>query len=300
VARAWLPPKQGGKGRFPRPSVAAGLQNFLPGVHPVRNLVRSSLELSPEGSQIACRDQQEWKPHPDTAMNKVSLDPLEAMAFEKSTSVSQVAVSGNDPEAARSRLPAVAPFTSSVDSERERDAQLMGKIAAGEEAALAELYRQFAPILLGLALKMTGDKKEAEEILQEGFIDIWRKAAAYNSSLGSAFAWTVTVVRNKAIDRLRCRRRGQQFVERVTVEFSHSTEIAELSVETPVWSERRGIVLAALAQISEEQREALELTLFSGLTHEEIARQLGKPVGTVKAWIRCGLIFLRNLVKQAQ
>ena len=161
-------------------------------------------------------------------MNKVSLNPLEAMAFEKSTSFSQVSVSGQDLEAVRSRLPAVAHFTSSVDSERERDAQLMGKIAAGEEAALAELYGQFAPILLGLALKMTGDKKEAEEVLQQGFIDIWRKAAAYNPSLGSAFAWTITVERNKAIDRLRCRRRDEQFVERVTMDFSHSTEIHAL------------------------------------------------------------------------
>jgi RNA polymerase sigma-70 factor, ECF subfamily len=240
------------------------------------------------------------KPHPDTAMNKVSLNPLEAMAVEKSISVPQMAVSGQDLEAERSRLRAIAPFTNSADSERERDAQLMGKIAAGEEAALAELYGLFAPILLGLALKMTGDKKEAEEVLQEGFIDIWRKAAAYNPSLGSAFAWTVTVVRNKAIDRLRCRRRGEQFVEPVTVEFSHSTGIVESSVETPRWSERRRILLAALAQVPEEQRQALELALFGGFTHEEIAGQLRKPVGTVKACIRCGLIFLRNLVKQAQ
>ena len=232
-------------------------------------------------------------------MSSVSLSPLEEMASKKSIPVSRVAVSGQDLEAERSRLPAIAPFAGSVDSEAERDAQLIGKIAAGEEAALAELYRQFAPMLLGLALKMTGDRNEAEDVLQEGFIYIWRKAAAYKPWLGSAFAWTVRIVRNKAIDRLRSRRREEQFVERAKVEFSHFPEVDELPSEAPIWGERRAIVRGALARISEEQRRTLELAFFSGLTHEEIARRLGTPLGTVKARIRRGLIRLRNLIKQA-
>ena len=188
----------------------------------------------------------------------------------------------------------ITPFN---NPERQRAVGLIERMAAGDEAALAAFYQDFAPTLYGLALKMMKDEKEAEDVLQEGFIYIWRKAAAYNPQLNSPFGWAVMIVRNKAIDRIRSRRRVERIVERVTAEFSHFADADERSVDEPVFSEQRTIVRAGLAHIPEEQRQAIELAFFSGLTHEEIAAHLATPLGTIKARIRRGLIRMRDLVK---
>ena len=188
----------------------------------------------------------------------------------------------------------ITPFN---NPERQRAVGLIERMAAGDEAALAAFYQDFAPTLYGLALKMMKDEKEAEDVLQEGFIYIWRKAAAYNPQLNSPFGWAVMIVRNKAIDRIRSRRRVERIVERVTVEFSHFADADERSADEPVFSEQRAIVRAGLAHIPEEQRQAIELAFFSGLTHEEIAAHLATPLGTIKARIRRGLIRMRDLVK---
>ena len=150
---------------------------------------------------------------------------------------------------------------------------------------------------LMVVLKMIKDEKEAEDVLQEGFIYIWRKAAAYNPQLNSPFGWAVMILRNKAIDRIRSRRRVERIIERVTVEFSHFADADERSADEPVFGEQRAIVRAGLAHIPEEQRQAIELAFFSGLTHEEIAAHLALPLGTIKARIRRGLIRMRDLVK---
>jgi RNA polymerase sigma-70 factor, ECF subfamily len=191
-------------------------------------------------------------------------------------------------------------FSDPLDPVRQRGVELIRQIAAGEEAALADLYELFAPMLFGLALRMMKDRKEAEDVLQEGFLYIWRKAVAYKPELSGPFSWTVRIVRNKAIDHLRSLRREQRFFERATVDFGHFSDVDERSAEEPVFGEQRAIVRAALAQIPAEQRQAIELAFFDGLTHEEIAAQLDTPLGTIKARIRRGLIRLRNSIIEAQ
>ena len=191
-------------------------------------------------------------------------------------------------------------MTSSSDTERQRAVELIERMAAGDEAALADFYQRFAPTLYGLATKMLDDEKEAEDVLQEGFIYLWRKAAAYNPQLGSPFSWAVMIVRHKAIDRIRSRRRAERIVDRAMAEFSHFAETDERSADEPVFSEQRAIVRAALGHMPWEQRQALELAFFSGLTHEEIATQLSTPLGTIKARIRRGLIRMRDFVREAR
>ena len=191
-------------------------------------------------------------------------------------------------------------MTASGDTERQRAVELIERMAAGDEAALADFYQRFAPTLYGLAMKMLDDEKEAEDVLQEGFIYLWRKAAAYNPQLGSPFSWAVMIVRHKAIDRIRSRRRAERIVDRAMVEFSHFAETDERSADEPVFGEQRAIVRAALAQMPVEQRQALELAFFSGLTHEEIAAHLATPLGTIKARIRRGLIRMRDFVREAR
>jgi RNA polymerase sigma-70 factor, ECF subfamily len=181
-------------------------------------------------------------------------------------------------------------------SERQQAVEMIERIAVGDEAALAAFYDRFAPTLFGLAVRMMKDQKEAEDVLQEGFIYIWRKAAVYNPQLNSPFSWAVMIVRNKAIDRIRSRQRVARTIERVTAEFSHFGIVDERSANEPVFSEQRAIVRAALTQIPQEQRQAIELAFFSGLTHEEIAAQLATPLGTIKARIRRGLIRMRELI----
>lgn len=214
--------------------------------------------------------------------------------------ISLVQIAELPQESRNSPFQKITPFNDPADPERQRAVELIGRIATGDETALAELYRNFAPMLYGLALKMMRDNKEAEDVLQEGFVYIWRKASAYNPQLGGPFSWAVRILRNKAIDRLRSMRREDRFVERAAIEISHFRDVDERSSEEPMFSEKRAIVRTALAQIPNEQREAIELAFFSGLTHEEIAMQLATPLGTIKARIRRGLLRLRHFVMEAR
>jgi RNA polymerase sigma-70 factor, ECF subfamily len=184
------------------------------------------------------------------------------------------------------------------DSQRQQAVEMIERIAGGDEAALAAFYQRFASLLYGIAFKIMKDEKDAEDVLQEGFVYIWRKAAAYNPQMLSPFSWAVLVVRNKAIDRIRSRQRAARIVERATAEFSNCAEADERSADEPVFSEQRAFVRTAMTQIPDEQRQAIELAFFSGLTHEEIATRLATPLGTIKARIRRGMIHMRELLME--
>jgi RNA polymerase sigma-70 factor, ECF subfamily len=179
--------------------------------------------------------------------------------------------------------------------EHQYNADLVKLAADGDEAAFGILYRRLAPALYGLALRMMNDAKEAEDVLQEGFTYIWRKAGTYNPARSSAFAWAVMIVRNKAIDKLRVRQRTEKLREKVGAEPQFFTEQDDSSAQEPLFRERNIQVRQALNQLAPEQRQAVELAFFSGMTHEQIAEQLGAPLGTIKARIRRGLLRLRDL-----
>jgi len=184
------------------------------------------------------------------------------------------------------------------ESDRQLEAQLLARIAAGDEAAFAALYDRFSRGLFSLVVKLLRDEKEAEDVLQEGFAHIWRRASTYDPSRSSAFTWSVMILRNKAIDRLRVRQRQQRTVDRVTEEFAHHVDGVE-STAMEVDSRDEGTrVRSALQQIPGEQKAAVELAFFGGLTHEQIAEKLGEPLGTIKARIRRGLLKLRDFLKE--
>jgi RNA polymerase sigma-70 factor (ECF subfamily) len=179
--------------------------------------------------------------------------------------------------------------------DNQYNADLVKSAADGDEAAFGILYRRLAPGLYGLALRMMNDAKEAEDVLQEGFTYIWRKADTYNPARSTAFAWAVMIVRNKAIDKLRTRQRTEKLREKVGAEAEFFVEQDDSSAQEPLFRERNAQVREAVKQLAPEQRQALELAFFSGLTHEQIAEQLGIPLGTIKARIRRGLLRLRDL-----
>lgn len=184
------------------------------------------------------------------------------------------------------------------ESDNEFEARLISRIAAGDDSAFTALYKRFSVPLYGMAYRMLNDAKEAEDVLQEGFTYIWRKAAAYDSNRSSPFAWAVMITRNKAIDRLRVRQRLEKLRDRVTSEESLIQDKDETSANEPALRERGALVRSALQQIPQEQREALELAFFGGLTHEQIAERLATPLGTIKARIRRGLLRLRDCLSE--
>jgi RNA polymerase sigma-70 factor (ECF subfamily) len=189
-------------------------------------------------------------------------------------------------------------MTSKSDSERQLDGELIVRVAAGDESAFAALYDRLSPGLFALALRMVRETKEAEDVLQDTFHHIWRRASTYDPARSSAFTWAVMILRHKAIDRLRVRQRLARTVEKaVTLNFF--PDLDDTSAAAPLQNELQAQVRTALAQIPLDQKQAIGLAFFSGLTHEQIAEQLGEPLGTIKARIRRGLLRLRDSLKEA-
>jgi RNA polymerase sigma-70 factor, ECF subfamily len=184
------------------------------------------------------------------------------------------------------------------NTDTELDSKLIRQIADGDESAFTALYQRFAPALHGMAYRIMNDPKEAEDVLQEGFTYIWRRASAFDPAKSSPFSWAVMIVRNKAIDRIRVRQRVEKVREKVSAESALFPEFDDSALLGPALRERSALVRSSLQKISGEQRQALELAFFDGFTHEQIAEKLATPLGTVKARIRRGLLRLRDLLHE--
>ncbi len=176
----------------------------------------------------------------------------------------------------------------------EEDRRLLTQVAEGDRAAFRELYARYSAPLFALAIRMVGNVEQAEELLQDAFVKLWRTAPDYDARKSRPFTWAVTLVRRTCIDHLRKRGRVAAMVELPTIGGAEATAIAADSPrQVAAAHEDADRVRRALGALPDAQRVALELALFSGLSHSEIARQLGEPVGTVKSWIRRGLLELR-------
>lgn len=178
----------------------------------------------------------------------------------------------------------------------DEDMRLVQRMARGDREAFAALYDRFSRPLFATALRIVSDEREAEDILQEIFLDLWRRAREFDRTRGSAFSWAITLTRNRAIDRVRMRRRRGELLARSAPEdlgYAADGDVADTDVEN---REQAALVRDALRNLPEEQQQALRLAFFSGLTQQEIAEALQAPLGTVKARIRRGLLKLRDLV----
>jgi RNA polymerase sigma-70 factor (ECF subfamily) len=190
-----------------------------------------------------------------------------------------------------------ARMSRDIPSDTPPEAALLRRISSGDSEAFDDLYTRWSPMLYGLLCKILEDPREAEDALQEGFLHIWRKAASYDPDRSSPTTWAYMIFRNKAIDRLRSRERRGKGMERIAEEeptFAPSSADPGDDAET---QERRQAVKAALDSIPADQREAVSLAFFSGLTQTEIAEKLGAPLGTIKARIRRGLLKLGDVLK---
>ena len=176
---------------------------------------------------------------------------------------------------------------------QESDILLLKAIAARDEAALAQLYDRYRTILFGLLMRILNNREEAEDVLQETFLQVWRKAADFDENRGRPFTWLVTLARSRGIDRLRTLASRERVAEAGAREVSD--QISDAATDA-FKSEQRGLVNKALAQLPDEQKRPLMLAYFDGLTQSEIATRLGAPLGTVKTRMRTGLTNLRELL----
>jgi RNA polymerase sigma-70 factor (ECF subfamily) len=195
------------------------------------------------------------------------------------------------PEPSRARMSPSAP---PPDERARDDARLLRRMAVRDKAAFAELYDRFARPLHATALRIVADRAEAQDIVHDAFLTLWDKAAEFDGARGSAFAWAVTLVRNRAIDRVRSRKRRHALLAASAPADLGYEENATAAGESAAAGDEARAVRAAVATLPLEQQRALELAFFSGFTQRQIAEKLAEPLGTVKARIRRGLLKLRD------
>jgi RNA polymerase sigma-70 factor (ECF subfamily) len=191
-----------------------------------------------------------------------------------------------------------APVRRAIQPTNEADVELVRKLRSGDERAFATFYDRFAPGLFSMIYAILHDQKESEDVLQEAFLQMWKRTASYDASRSGLFTWAVMISRHKAIDRLRSRHRQARLAEEVSHQADGAATSAPVDRADNVLarSDERERVRAALAQLGDGQREAIELAFFAGLTQTQISEKLGTPLGTVKARIRRGLLALRDVL----
>lgn len=194
-------------------------------------------------------------------------------------------------------LPAANTLFAILVNEQEsqdQDIELLRQIAAGNRKSFAEFYDRHSALMFSVACKILNDSSEAEDVLQEAFMQIWEKAAKFDPRLGKASSWAAILVRNKAIDRIRASQRRSRLVEEAGVEQAIATKVDDTANEAIYGHEKAGLIQSAIVGLPLEQRRAIELAYFSGLTQDEISKKLNEPLGTIKARIRRGLLKLRD------
>ena len=174
-------------------------------------------------------------------------------------------------------------------------AGLLARIAAGDQPALAEFYDASSAKVFGLVMKILADRTVAEEVSMDVYTQVWRRASSYDAERGTPGSWLMTLAKTRAIDRFRSSylERGRQ------VPLDHAAEVPGDRATPEQYSaglERQRLVQEAMASLSAEQRQAIALAYYWGLSQSEIADRLQLPLGTVKTRMRLGMIRLREVL----
>ena len=179
-----------------------------------------------------------------------------------------------------------------MSEERHADARLANRIRTGDTEALGELYDRYASTAVATALRVVGSREEAEDVVHDAFVAVWRKIDRFDAERGALRAWLMTVVRNRAIDKIRARRAS------IDVEDADERSLLRTG-PNPTWEAALTRASAtdlrtAMASLPEEQRQALELAYFEGYTYREVAEMTGVPAGTANGRLRLALGKLRD------
>ena len=175
----------------------------------------------------------------------------------------------------------------------------ISQVVKGDESALAQLYDASSPLVYGLALRILGDAGAAEEVTLDVYLQVWKQADRFDPVRGRVSTWLMTMARSRAIDKLRGK--AQELSQAETLE-----AVAEARSENPdpeqsaAVAQQQARVRKALSTLGEEQRHAIELALFNGLSQNEIAMKLNEPLGTIKTRIRNGMLKLREILQPYQ
>lgn len=174
--------------------------------------------------------------------------------------------------------------------ERDELNHLLLLVGKQDRQAFSDLYRRTSPRLFGVCRRLMGEPAEAEEVLQEAFVTVWKRAQGFDPALASAMTWLVTVARNKAIDRLRQRPDG-----RVDYALDWDTIVDEAPgpAHGAESHEEYRRLRECLDTLEDQQRRSIREAFFGGLTYNELAERAKVPLGTMKSWIRRGLLQLR-------
>jgi RNA polymerase sigma-70 factor (ECF subfamily) len=177
-------------------------------------------------------------------------------------------------------------------------AELVRRMAQGHQDALAELYDGTSAMVNGLLLRILAHPQDAEEVLLDVYMKAWKYAASYTEKRGSVQSWLLIMARNAAIDRIRQRNAQPNTLALEQDGLAEPAANEATPEQSSVLRERRRRVLAVMRELPPDQRQAVELAFFAGLTHAELAARLGEPLGTIKSRIRMGLARLRGLLEE--
>jgi RNA polymerase sigma-70 factor, ECF subfamily len=183
--------------------------------------------------------------------------------------------------------PAPRSFDRTAEGAHMQDLALLSAIQSGSQEAMTAFFDRYSKMVYSVALRVLNDAGEAEDVMQEIFVQVWQNPQAYDSGRGSLGGWLVVVARNRAIDKLR-RRKPSDPVELFAL--PSSLDLAQESEQNFLLDKIR----AAMSRLPAEQRTSVELAFFEGLSHSEIAEKTGQPLGTVKTRIRLALVAIRK------
>lgn len=181
-----------------------------------------------------------------------------------------------------------------MDERALEDHDLIRRVASRDGLAFARLFDLHAPVALGLLSRILGVRAEAEEVLQEVFLQVWMQADRYDADRSTARGWILMLARSRALDRLRRRDSSRRREEAAGEEAAGAMAVPPVGTERLESQERSARVNSALGVLSDEQRRCIELAFFEGLTHTQIAERLKAPLGTVKSRILLGMNKLRQ------
>ena len=185
--------------------------------------------------------------------------------------------------------------------------RLLGRAGLGDRAAFATLYEQTSPHLLGVVLRIQRDRAQAEDILQEVYVNVWRAAQSFDAAQSQPLTWLSSIARNRAIDSLRRTQTQPQFRSTIT----STTDEEETDVYDTVASDAPGpldllsrasdarALSSCMQGLSAQQRQSVALAFFDGLSHAEVAEHMRQPLGTVKSWVRRALMSLKDCLDAA-
>ncbi len=177
--------------------------------------------------------------------------------------------------------------------DRSEDRELADRLKKGDKSAFREIYARYSQVVFNLAFRMLRSREEAEEVVQEIFLQVWNKADSYDAGRGAISTWIVNIARSRSIDKLRTLGFREQTTELNEERVNSKSDLSRIIEDR---EESKKIIQEALDSLPDNQRIAIEMVFFEGLTHIEAAEKLNEPVGTIKTRIRLGVAKLKEKI----